>query len=160
MYKRILVPTDGSETAMLAVEAALYLARSCGSEIVAFAVACPQAYLGGAERGLVSGTGPMAEALLREADGHAESVATRARAAGVPCDTETAYSLSPGEAIIAAASARQCDLIVMGSHGVRGLTAEIAGSVTRHVLAYSAVPVMVLRPPRDDAPVAVGQGEF
>lgn len=146
MYKRILVPTDGSETAMQAAETALYLARHCHSEMVAFAVACPRDYLGGAERGLVSGTGPLAEKLLREADGYAEAVAARARGAGVPCDTETAWSLSPGEAIVAAADARQCDLIVMGSHGMRRATDELAGSVTRHVLARSAVPVLVLRP--------------
>jgi nucleotide-binding universal stress UspA family protein len=96
----------------------------------------------------------------RRAGLNAGAVAARARGAGAPCETETAYSLSPGEAIIAAAHARQCDLIVMGSHGVRGLTADIAGSVTRHVLAYSAIPVVVLRPPRDDTPPMAGQGTF
>ncbi len=160
MDKRILVPTDGSPIAMLAVDAALFLARSCGSEIVALSVASPHAMLGGAERGLVSGTGPHAERLLREADGFAEAVAQRARTAGVPGETETAHSFSPGEAIINAAEARQCDLVVMGSHGTGGLSGKIAGSVTQHVLAYSAIPVMVLRPPRVDAAVAATPDDF
>lgn len=153
MYKRILVPTDGSPISLLAADAALKLARACRSEVVALSVAFPEAYLGGAERGLVSDAGPQADRLLEQAHGHAAAVAARAQAAGLPCETLATYSLSPGEAIVDAARGRHCDLIVMGSHGMRGLTSEIAGSVTRHVLAYSAIPVMVLRPPRHDVVV-------
>ena len=154
MYKRILVPTDGSPISLLAVDAALYLARACGSEIVAFSVASPEALLGGVEGGLVSEAGRQAEALVAQAEAFVAEVDGRAQAAGVPCMTETAYSLSPGEAIVDTASMRQCDLIVMGSHGLRGLTGKLTGSVTQHVLAYSAIPVMVLRPPREDGLLA------
>lgn len=159
MYKRILVPTDGSPISTLAADAALQLARACNSEIVALSVAFPEAYLGGAERGLVSGAGPQVDRLLEEAEGRAAAVAARAQAAGLPSETLATYSLSPGEAIIDVASDRQCDLIVMGTHGVRGLTTgKIAGSVTQHVLAYSAIPVMVLRPPRPDTSVSTQAG--
>ncbi|MEX5744608.1 universal stress protein [Massilia sp. X63] len=151
MYKRILVPTDGSPISLAATDAALYLARACGSEIVALSVACPEALLGGVERGLVSAAGRQAEALLEQADLLVADVAGRARSQGVPCTTDTAYSLTPAEAIVDAARAHQCDLIVMGSHGQRGLSDRLAGSVTQHVLRYSAVPVMVLRPPLEDA---------
>lgn len=158
MYKRILVPTDGSPISTQAADAALQLARACGSEIVALSVAVPDAYLGGAERGLVSGAGPQVDRMLAEAEGRAAAVAARAQAAGLASETLATYSLSPGDAIIDAARERQCDLIVMGSHGVGGLTGKIAGSVTQHVLAYAAAPVMVLRPPRADAAVSVAAG--
>ena len=153
MYKRILVPTDGSPISEQAAEAALRLARACGSELVVLSVAVPDAYLGGAERGLVSDAGPEADRLLEEAESRAAAVGARAQAAGLPAETLSTYSLSPGESIVDVARERQCDLIVMGSHGVRGLTGKIAGSVAQHVLAYSASPVMVLRPPREDAAV-------
>jgi nucleotide-binding universal stress UspA family protein len=153
MYKRILVPTDGSETALLALDAALYLARSCGSDIVALSVASPQPWLGAVEGGLVSEAAPHAGALLRQAEERAAAVAARAQAVGLSCSTVAVHSLSPGQAIIDTALEYQCALIVMGSHGERGVGSEIAGSVTRHVLAYSAIPVMVLRPQRQDAPV-------
>lgn len=160
MYKRILVPTDGSPISSLAADAALQLARACGSEIVALSVAFPGAYFGGAERGLVSGAGPEVDRLLEQAHDRAAAVAGRAQAAGLPCTTLATYSLSPGDTIIDTARDRQCDLVVMGSHGMRGLTGELAGSVTRHVLACSAVPVMVLRPPRPDALVPATRASF
>lgn len=156
MYKRILVPTDGSPIALLAVDAALYLARACGSDIVALSVACPEALLGAVEGGLVSGAGREADALLAQADGYVADVARRAQASGVVCMTDTTYSLSPADAIIDTARAHQCDLIVMGSHGLRGLSGKLTGSVTQHVLAYSTIPVMVLRPPREDGPATLG----
>lgn len=154
MYKRILVPTDGSPISLQAVDAALYLARSCGSEIVALSVACPDALLGGVQGGLVSEAGSQAEALLAEAEEQVAEVARRAQSQGTHCTTLTTYSLSPAEAIIDTASAHGCDLIVMGSHGLRGLSGKPTGSVAQHVLKYSALPVMVLRPPREDAAVA------
>lgn len=157
MYKRILVPIDGSPISSQAVDAALQLARACGSEIVALSVAFPDAYLGGAERGLVSEAGPQADRLLEQAHERAGAVAARAQAAGLPSLALATFSLSPGEAIVDAAAARQCDLIVMGSNGMRGLTGKVAGSVTQHVLAYSAIPVMVLRPPRGDVLSTAGR---
>ncbi|QOY92775.1 universal stress protein [Massilia sp. UMI-21] len=148
MYKRILVPTDGSAITTYAADAAIQLARGCGSELIALSVAYPGAYLGGVQGGLVSEAAPHAELLLKQADALADRVARRAHAAGVACTTATTYSLSPGDAIIEAAAEHGCDLIVMGSHGLRGMSHQPAGSVTQHVLAYSAVPVMVLRPAR------------
>lgn len=154
MYKRILVPTDGSPISLLAVDAALYLARACGSEIVALSVASPDALLGAVQGGLVSDAGRQAEPLLAEAEEQVAEVARRAQSQGTRCTTLTAYSLAPADAIIDTASAQGCDLIVMGSHGLRGISGKPTGSVAQHVLKYSAQPVMVLRPPRADAAVA------
>jgi len=149
-----LVPTDGSAISAQAVDAALQLARACRSEVVALSVAYPGAYLGGAEGGIVSQAGPNADLLVRQAEALVDRVAALARTAGVPCSTATAYSLSPGDAIVDAAAEQGCDLIVMGSHGLRGLSRLLAGSVAQHVLAYAAVPVMVLRPARAQADAA------
>ncbi|WP_020653168.1 universal stress protein [Massilia niastensis] len=152
MYKRILVPTDGSATATLAADAAIELARGCGSEIVALSIAFPEPYPAAAEGGIVTEQGPRVDLLLQQADELVARIAERAQAAGVNCATVTEYSLSPAEAIVDVARNHRCDLIFMGSHGRRGLTRLIAGSVTQNVLAYSAIPVMVLRPPPAEVP--------
>jgi len=80
---------------------------------------------------------------------HAESVLSRAvdaaKQAGVPCDTMQVGNARPYQAIIAAASDRGCDLIVMASHGRGGLSAVVLGSVTNKVLTHTKTPVLVYR---------------
>jgi nucleotide-binding universal stress UspA family protein len=78
-------------------------------------------------------------------------VAGAAGVARVPCETHTALSFLPYEEIIRAADDYHCDVIFMASHGRRGLSRLLAGSQTQKVLAYSKVPVLVLRPalPKD-----------
>jgi nucleotide-binding universal stress UspA family protein len=87
---------------------------------------------------------------MAQAKQYVDAVAQVAAAAGVPCATATAVSAAPHEAIIDAARDHQCEVIFMASHGRRGLSRLIAGSVTQNVLAYSAVPVLVFRPPRHE----------
>jgi nucleotide-binding universal stress UspA family protein len=70
-------------------------------------------------------------------------VTNAAKQAGVPCDTVQMEDVQPYEAIIATATDRGCDLIVMGSHGRSGLSAIVLGSVTNKVLIYSKTPVLV-----------------
>jgi nucleotide-binding universal stress UspA family protein len=127
MFKRILVPLDGTPAAAVVVSLALRLARLASAELVLVHVvsangneaAAGQAYLDGVVRGLPA-DGPRAETLVR---------------AG-----------SPGEAIVAAVQDQQADLIVMATHGRSGLARATAGSVTEHVLTHSAAPVLTLRP--------------
>ena len=80
---------------------------------------------------------------------HAASVLDRAanaaKQAGVPCDTIHVLDVQPYEAIIATATDRGCDLIVMGSHGRSGLSAVVLGGVTNKVLTYTKVPVLVVQ---------------
>ena len=80
---------------------------------------------------------------------HSANVLSRAadaaKQAGVPCDTMQVENARPYEAIIAAASDRGCDLIVMGSHGRGGLSAVVLGSVTTKVLTHTKTPVLVYR---------------
>lgn len=146
MYQRILVPTDGSELAMVAVNAAVDFARACGGDLVALSVAYPEPVLLSAEGAIAVGTEMGADVLLEQAQEHVAQVADAARRAGVECTALTAYGYSPADEIIEVAKRQHCDLIFIASHGRRGLSRLIAGSVTQRVLAYSPVPVMVYRP--------------
>lgn len=146
MYQRILVPTDGSEVALVAVQGAIAFARACGGDIVALSIACPEPVLLSAEGALATGTDMGVDILLEQAEHHVQRVADAARRAGVECTALTAYGYSPADEIIEVAKRQHCDLIFIASHGRRGLSRLLAGSVTQRVLAYSPVPVMVYRP--------------
>lgn len=151
MYKRILVPTDGSPVAEAAADAAIDLARACGSEIVALCVALPEPVLQALEGSMTYDPGARADVLLEHATHYVDAIAARAQAASVPCTKVTTNALDAAEAIADAARQHGCDLIAMGSHGRRGISRLLAGSVTQAVLAYAPVPVMVLRPVAGDA---------
>ncbi|WP_075791505.1 universal stress protein [Massilia putida] len=146
MYDRILVPTDGSDTSAAAERAAIDFARAHGSEIVVLAVGQPQPPIATAEAAMAVAPGIDDETLLAAANEHARRVAAAAHAAGVRCSAHAVLDYSPADAIVATAESRDCDLIFMGSHGRRGLSRLLAGSVTQKVLADAQVPVLVMRP--------------
>jgi nucleotide-binding universal stress UspA family protein len=150
MYKKILVPTDGSPLSRQAAREAVELARLYGAGIVAFAVAEPYPMMPAAEGAMVIDPGIEVEALRTHAQVSVDEVAQLARAAGVPVETATSCSMLPAEDIVGAGARHGCDLIFMASHGRRGLSRLLAGSVTQNVLAIATIPVMVLHPrPRD-----------
>jgi nucleotide-binding universal stress UspA family protein len=146
MYDRILVPTDGSEISAAAEKAAIAFARAHGSEIVALAIGQPQQPLASAEAAMAIDAGLDDEALLATARERADHVAAACAAAGVTCTPLALLDYAPAEAIVATADSQGCDLIFMGSHGRRGLSRLMAGSVTQKVLAEAHVPVLVMRP--------------
>jgi nucleotide-binding universal stress UspA family protein len=74
-----------------------------------------------------------------------KDVIDAAKAAGVSCDGHTVEALHPWEAILDLAKARQCDLVVMASHGRRGVAALLLGSETSRVLTHSEIPVLVVK---------------
>ena len=150
MYKRILIPTDGSSVSGLAADAAIELARSCGSGIVTLSIVVPELVFPYVEGGLVLDSGQQVDVLLENAHGFVGALAERARRSGIACTPVTRIDPDPAQAIVEAAREYHCDLIVMGSHGRRGLSRLLAGSVTQAVLAYAPVPVMVLRPALPD----------
>jgi nucleotide-binding universal stress UspA family protein len=153
MYKKILVPTDGSALSEQATKAAIEFARLCGAGIVAFSVAEPYPLVPAAEGATVIDPGIETRVLQEFAQQNVDQVAQAASAAGVECKTATALSMVPYQEIISAATENQCDLIFMASHGRRGLSRLLAGSVTQNVLAYSKIPVLVLRPTAEDSKV-------
>lgn len=155
MYKKILIPTDGSELSEQAVTAAIDFARLCGAEVVALSVAEPYPLIPAAEGAMVIDPGFETRTLQELAKATVDKVARAARAAGLKCTPVTAFSMVPHEEIIRTAAEKHCDLIFMASHGRRGLSRLLAGSVTQNVLQYSTVPVLVLRPSAADGKLHV-----
>ncbi|AOW13687.1 universal stress protein UspA [Hydrogenophaga crassostreae] len=147
MYKRILVATDGSKLSKMAVDHAINLADITGAEVVALKVVprYPQTYFEG-------GVALAANEIARiEKQWHDEAMATvtAVKSAGqlreVKVKPITVKSDLIAEAVIAAAKRNKCDLIVMASHGRRGLKRLLLGSETQQVLTHSHIPVLVLR---------------
>ena len=145
MYKHILIATDGSELAGKAVAAGFDLARQLGSKVTAVTVTEPwTAYV----------TGEVALAFpVDEYEKSAEESASRilagvtklARKADIACATVHAKDQFPAEGILETAKKNACDLIVMASHGRRGLGRLLLGSQTVKVLTHSTMPVLVCR---------------
>lgn len=145
MFSRILVPTDGTERAVHALDTALRLAALSGGQVIAVH-ASPPPYVMAPELGLAA---PIHEAWRREREQLGQDavayVRRRAGEAGVICQTMLAPGEAPYEAIVRIAREQLCDLIVMASRGRGGLAGRLVGSETWKVLSHSAVPVLVLR---------------
>ena len=149
MYKHILVPTDGSELSDKAVAAAIKLAKLAGARITAFHAIEPYP-LQGAYAAEASGVAELQpEVFAERSEEYAkrvlDAVASAAAAAKVECATSSATSRSASQAIVEKARAEDCDLIVMASHGRRGLEGFLLGSETQKVLTHSTIPVLVYR---------------
>lgn len=145
MYKRILLPTDGSEASERAVLAGIDFARDAGAEVVAM-TATPAFHAITADTEMLEQTRQQYEdSAGRAAQRRLDEIVALARDAGVPCSSVQVVSDNPHEAIIATARDRLCDLIIMASHGRRGLKGLLLGSETQKVLVHSAIPVLVHR---------------
>ena len=144
MYKRILVPTDGSDITGKAVQTALSLAKLCGAELAVIGVKEPFPYSAISEMQPVPPQ-EFYDAQERIAAGNVKTVADAAAAVGVKCTGHTVEALHPWEAILDHAKTQGCDLVVMASHGRRGVSALLLGSETQKVLTHSTLPVLVVR---------------
>ena len=147
MYQRILVATDGSELSQKAVTSAIELAALCGAELVAVSVVprYPQSYF---EGGMVLQPEEMQRVEKQWADkgqSVVDAVKHTAAAKGVKTQAITLTSDVVSDALISAATKHQCDLIVMASHGRRGIQRLLLGSETQHVLTHASIPVLVLK---------------
>ena len=144
MYKRILFPTDGSDITAKALQSALGLAKLCGAELQALAVMEPFPYSAISEMQPVPPQ-EFLDAQQRVASARVKVVADAAAAAGVACRGSTVEAIHPWEAILDHGKATACDLVVMASHGRRGVSALLLGSETQKVLTHSTLPVLVVR---------------
>lgn len=147
MYKRILIPVDGSPLSKKAVREGVKLAKLCDAKVVGFF--SPPEY-----EVLIYGEYVPPDLMAREeyeeraarnAAKILAAVEKEAKAAGVACENHFASSRMPWEAIIEAARKKRCDLIVMASHGRKGLAGVLLGSETTKVLTHSKIPVLVCR---------------
>ena len=150
MYRHILIPTDGSELAEHAVTNGLSLAKSVGAKVTAIIVEDRFDWLRipetrASQRQALDKLAQHNEQVEKHAASVLSRAAEAAKQAGVPCDTMRVANARPYQAIIAAASDRGCDLIVMASHGRGGLSAVVLGSVTNKVLTHAKTPVLVYR---------------
>jgi nucleotide-binding universal stress UspA family protein len=145
LFKNILISTDGSDLAAKAVEQGVLFAKEIGAKITAVTVTEPFHFLSVSPNQL--------EYTPIEYEKHAKAhtdkvlglVSDAAKLAGVVCDTLHTEHEHVYQAIIEAAEARRCDLIVMASHGRRGVSAVVLGSETVKVLTHSKIPVLVYR---------------
>ncbi|MCU0920779.1 MAG: universal stress protein [Burkholderiaceae bacterium] len=144
MFKRILISTDGSDISQKAVQAAVDLARTSGAELFAISVKEPFPYSAISEMQPVPPQ-EFFDAQERIASERVKAVVGVAGNAGVTCHAHTVEALHPWEAILDHAKTQGCDLVVMASHGRRGLSAMLLGSETQKVLTHSSIPVLVIK---------------
>lgn len=147
MFKHILIPTDGSRVAAKAIKAGVAMAKEMGARVTGYCAQEPVPVH-------VYGEGYVADKQLaveldRRSREHAQrcvdEVAAVAKARGVRFEPLVTKSAVPSRGIIEAAEQRRCDVIFMASHGYRGLTGLLLGSVTQEVLAHTKIPVLVFR---------------
>jgi nucleotide-binding universal stress UspA family protein len=150
MHKHILIPTDGSAFSDKALEYGMALAKSVGAKATVITVSPPYQVFA-IDPTLMTETPQTYQAYADQlAAKHLAAAGQIASGAGVTCETVHVTHEQPYQAIIEAAAARNCDLIVMASHGRRGLAAVVLGSETVKVLTHSTIPVLVFRAPHYD----------
>lgn len=148
MYKRILAPTDGSDLATQGLQHGLALAKALGIPVtIVTATEMWSALDMGAEarQGRLHPVEDFERIATASASKILERAAKLAEAAGVPADVVHVADQEPAEAIIGTAAEKGCDLIVMASHGRRGVSRLVLGSVAMDVVAHATVPILIVR---------------
>jgi nucleotide-binding universal stress UspA family protein len=147
MYKKILIPTDGSELSRTTALSGIEFARQNGNEVVGLFVAPEYQYPIYVE--MIPPTYPSEEeyeaSMRRAGDLHLDTIRKAAEAAGIKFASLTVFSDSIAGEIVHTAQKQECDLIFMGSHGRSGWGQAILGSVTTKVLSTCQIPVLVHR---------------
>lgn len=144
MFKHILIPVDGSKTSMLAVSKAAALAKTFGSAVTAVYVIDPYPFTGvGAD--FAYGQAQYISAATSEASTTLDATKTAMAQAGVEVTALVGEGHAVHDGILRALESTGADLIVMGSHGRRGLERLMLGSVTQRVLSAVHIPVLVVR---------------
>lgn len=145
MFKHILVPTDGSELAQHAIELAVELAATCQARLYALHVVQPFHTLSYMPEMLAATEMNYNEDAVQRAESYLLEVHEAASAVGLSVSSGHVFDDRPYHAIAQAAKEQHCDLIVMASHGRRGVNRLLLGSETQKVLLNSDIPVLVCR---------------
>ena len=148
IYKKILIATDGSELANRAVAHGLKLAKELKVPVVVVTVTPMWSALEIAHEARLTKANPIEryqESAAAWAQRILDEAGEQAKAAGVSFEVIHVPESAPAEGIIATAEKQGCDLIVMASHGRRGLGRLVLGSQANEVLAYSKVPALIVR---------------
>jgi nucleotide-binding universal stress UspA family protein len=145
MFKHILIPTDGSDLSRKALLYGVELARESNAKVTALTIREPYMVTAVDTFTLVGSQEEFEMTNQEIADRALEQARMAGEAAGVAIDPVQEVHDQPYRAIIDCALANRCDLIVMASHGRRGVSALLLGSVTTKVLTHSKIPVLVYR---------------
>lgn len=145
MYKHILIATDGSELAQKAIDQGFELAKALAAKVTAVTVTEPWIAVAPGEMAVAFPVEEYEKGAAANAARILSVVDAAARQSGVTCDTLHVKDQFPAEGIIETAKERGCDLIVMASHGRRGLTRLLLGSQANKVVTHSTVPVLICR---------------
>ncbi len=147
MFKHILIPTDGSPVSAKAVKAGIAFAKLSGAKVTGYYAVEPvpvrlygEGYV--ADRAMVA---EFERRALAAAKKYVGTIAREAAKQGVAFESVVQTARSPYEGIVETAKKRGCDLILMSSHGRRGLMRFTLGSVADKVIQLSSVPVLVYR---------------
>lgn len=148
MFKHLLLPTDGSPMSDYSVEQGIALARATGAKVTGMHVMPSFHWLSIQSETVESSRESFSVETQRRADSILSKLASAATQAGLLFDTCVVDHEHVYEGIVAVAESRKCDLIVMASHGRRGMRAVLLGSETNKVLTHSRIPVLVFHPPQ------------
>jgi nucleotide-binding universal stress UspA family protein len=147
MFKHILVATDGSGFSNRAVAAAAHLAQSLNARLLVLHVRSPIDSPHHVEGGALSKLG--GKAVMQEIEDEERKLLDAAleiaATGGVTAEKAFVAGYSPYDAIIRIAREQQCDLIVMASHGHRGISGLLLGSETQKVLTHTTIPVLIIK---------------
>jgi nucleotide-binding universal stress UspA family protein len=143
MFKHILLPTDGSNLSQVAIQKGVQLAKSMKAKITGVSVMPAQKYYLYQTDIIVQVKEETVKQHKIQANRNLSFIEKAAKEAGVPCETFCESSDHPYEAIIRVAEKIGCDLIMMASHGQRGVKGLLLGSETQKVLTHSKIPVLV-----------------
>ncbi|MFG5777901.1 universal stress protein [Comamonas sp. J-3] len=147
MYHHILLATDGSELSNKAVQHALALAKLGKTQVTAVNISpnYPRSYFEGSTNADPAEIARVQKGWLDSAQAVVDKVVAEGASAGVPVKALVVQSDLVAESLLRVADSEKCDLIVMASHGYKGLKRLLLGSETQHVLTHAKVPVLVLR---------------
>lgn len=148
MFKHILLPTDGSKLSDRAVQRGIQFAKEARASITTVHVVPEFRMI--VDEGFVSPmSGELKKRFENESQQHARKMLAKvekaAKEAGVKCEAVSVVSDFPYQQIIEIAKKKKCDLILMASHGRKGLSSLLLGSETAKVLTHSKIPVLVVR---------------
>lgn len=145
MFKHILIATDGSELAAKAVAQGLDIAKGLGAKVMVINVTEPWVAVAPGEVAMAFPIKEYDESVAANAAHILAAAESASKTAGVDCTTRHVRDQFPAEGIIETAEKHGCDLIVMASHGRRGLMRFLLGSQAIKVLTHSTIPVLVCR---------------
>ncbi|MEQ1612010.1 MAG: universal stress protein [Hyphomicrobiaceae bacterium] len=145
MYNNILIATDGSDLSVKGVAHGLALAKALQAKVIAITVTESWVTMVSGELAMSFPVDEYEKGCAANAARILSAAADQAKAAGVSCQTVHVKDQFPAEGIVETAKARGCDLIVMASHGRRGVSRLLLGSQAQKVVTHSAVPVLIVR---------------